>query len=169
VDRQKKEILITKYTKIFDDTSSLFFVKNLGLHVSDSKDIRSEFKPFGARFFVAKNTLAKLAISKTKFSDYGDYFSGPVAVACAGDPVAAAKLLVSFVEKGKKIEILGGAIEGKLLSVDDVVNLSKLPSEDEIRSKLIGLMKAAASKITRIVVEPASKLVRVIDAYSKKK
>lgn len=168
MDRVSKEKLIVSYTELFDKYESVFLVKNLGLSVSDSRAIRSKLKPAGAKFMVTKNSLAKIAIAKTKFANIEELFVGPVVVAYSDDPIAVSKLLVQFCKEGRKLEIVGGAMLGKQLGEDDVVNLSKMPSQDEIRAKIIGLVTAAASKIVLVLKEPGSKLARVIKAYAEK-
>ena len=167
MDKASKERLVAKYVELFDGHEAFFLVKNAGLSVLDSKYIRAKFKPIEAKFMVAKNSLAKIALTKAKFSNASDLFVGPVAVAYADDPISVSKLLVEFCKEGKKLEIIGGNILGKQLGKDDIISLSKMPTENEIRAKIIGLVRAVASKIVTVLNEPGGKLARVISAYSK--
>ncbi len=168
MDRVSKEKLIISYAELFNKYEAVFLVKNLGLSVVDSKFIRAKLKPAGAKFMVAKNSLAKIAIAKTKFADIEGLFVGPMVVAYADDPIAVSKILVQFRKEGKKLEIVGGAMLGKQLGESDIISLSHMLTQDEIRAKIIGLVNAAASKIARVLKEPGSKLARVVKAYAEK-
>ena len=169
MDRASKEKLIAGYTELFDRHEAVFFMKNLGLSVADSKYIRTKLKPTGARFIVTKNSLAKIAVAKTKFTNVKGLFVGPVAVTYADDPVSVSKLLVGFCKEGKKLKVIGGAMLDKQLSENDVMDLSKMPTQNEIRAKVIGLVNAIASKIVTVLKEPGGKLTRVVKAYAENK
>ena len=116
----------------------------------------------------AKNSLAKIALKDTKFSNIHDHFTGPIAIAYSDDPVSASKLLIKFCEQNDKIDVVSGAILDKTLSKEEVITLSKMLTQDEIRAKIIGLVNAAASKVARVLNEPSAKLARVIKAYAEK-
>jgi large subunit ribosomal protein L10 len=117
---------------------------------------------------VTKNTLAKIALKGTKFEGIGDLFAGPTGVASSQDPVAAAKIAHKFAKDNKKLIIVGGALGEKVLSVEDVQQLASLPSLDELRSKLVGLLVAAPTKLAGILQAPARDLVGVTKAYGEK-
>ena len=168
MDKVSKEKLVVKYRELFDRHEAFFLVKNFGLSVTDSKSIRTKLKPVGAKFIVTKNSLAKIALTKTKFSSISDLFIGPIAITYTDDPISTSKLLVEFLKEGKKLEIIGGNMLSKQLGRDDIINLSKMPTQKEIRATIIGLVQAVASKIVTVLKEPSGKLARVINAYSKK-
>ena len=168
MDKTSKEKLVANYSKLFNDFEVIFLVKNSGLSVLDSKSIRSQFKKIDSKFMITKNSLAKIALKDTKFSNIYELFSGPIAIAYSDDPVSASKLLVKFSEQSDKINIVGGAILDKQLNKEQVVALSKMLTQDEIRAKIIGLVNAAASKVVRVLSEPSAKLARVVKSYAEK-
>jgi large subunit ribosomal protein L10 len=122
----------------------------------------------GAQFKVAKNRLALIALEGTKYGPIGDMLTGPTALATSIDPVAAAKVAVEFAKTTDRIEIVGGAMGDTLLDVNGIKALAALPSLDELRGKLVGLIQAPASKIARTVAEPGAQLARVVGAYAAK-
>jgi len=168
VDRINKEKLVASYSKLFDDYEAIFLVRNSGLSVLDSRSIRSQFKKIDSKFMVTKNSLAKIALNDTKFSNVREFFNGPIAVTYSDDPVSTSKLLIELCSNNDKIEVIGGAILDKQLSKDDVVALSKMLTQNEIRAKIAGLVNAAAGKIARVLNEPSAKLARVMKSYAEK-
>ena len=118
----------------------------------------------GAGFKVTKNRLTKIALQGTKYEDMTDMFTGPTAMGTSSDPVAAAKILVSFAKENDKLTIVGGSMDGKLLDKAGVEALATMPSLDELRAKLVGLVNAPAAKLARVSQAPAGKLARVIQA-----
>jgi large subunit ribosomal protein L10 len=120
----------------------------------------------GAQFKVAKNRLALIALEGTKYGPIGDMLTGPTALATSIDPVAAAKVAVDFAKTNDRLEIVGGAMGDTLLDVNGIKALAALPSLDELRGKLVGLIQAPASKIARTVAEPGAQLARVFGAYA---
>jgi large subunit ribosomal protein L10 len=117
-------------------------------------------------FKVTKNKLTRLALKDTKYQHMDDMFRGPTAIGSSKDPVMAAKVLVNFANENEKLVIIGGGLEDKSLSKDDVVALAKLPSLNDLRGKLVGLLQAPALKIARLTKEPASKVLRTISQKS---
>ncbi|WP_162298309.1 50S ribosomal protein L10 [Candidatus Aquarickettsia rohweri] len=168
MDKASKEKLVANYSKLFNNYEAIFLIKNSGLSVLDSKSIRSQFKKIDSKFMVAKNSLAKIALKDTKFSSIHEHFTGPIAVAYSDDPVSASKLLIKFCEQNDKIDVVSGAILDKTLNKEEVIALSKMLTQEEIRAKIIGLVNAAASKVVRVLNEPGAKLARVIKAYAEK-
>ncbi len=168
MDRINKEKLVASYSKLFDDYEAIFLVRNSGLSVLDSRSIRSQFKKIDSKFMVTKNSLAKIALSNTKFSNIQEFFNGPIAVTYSDDPVSTSKLLVKLCSGNDKIEVIGGAILDKQLNKADVIALSKMLTQNEIRAKIAGLVNAAASKIARVLNEPSAKLARVMKSYAEK-
>ena len=119
----------------------------------------------GARYKVAKNTLALIALEGTTYAPLSDLLTGPVALATSADPVAAAKAVVDFAKTNDRLEIVGGAMGDTMLNADGIKALAELPSLDELRAKIIGLVQAPATKIARTISEPGAQLARVIGAY----
>ena len=114
------------------------------------------------KFKVTKNRLVKLALKNTKFEHLNSLFAGPTAIGSSEDAIAPAKVLVEFTKESEKIKIIGGAFENKLLSVDEITNLASLPSLDEVRSKLAGLLMAGPTKLVRTIKEPPSRMARIL-------
>jgi large subunit ribosomal protein L10 len=132
--------------------------------VAESSDLRRKMRDAGAGFKVTKNRIAKLALKDTRYEDLESMFTGPTAVGTSQDPVAAAKTLVDYAKSNKKVTVIGGSMDGKTLDQAGVEGLAKMPSLDELRGKLVGLVQAPAAKIARVVQAPAGKMARVIKA-----
>ena len=114
------------------------------------------------KFKVTKNKIVKLALKNTKFEHLDSLFTGPTAIGSSEDAIAPAKVLVDFSKESEKIKIIGGGFETKSLSVDEINNLASLPSLDEVRSKLIGLLMAGPTKLVRTIKEPSSRMARIL-------
>ena len=114
------------------------------------------------KFKVTKNKIVKLALKETKFEHLDSLFTGPTAIGSSEDTIAPAKVLVNFTKETDKLKIIGGGVETKSLSVSEITNLATLPSLDEVRSKLIGLIMAGPTKLVRIIKEPSSRLARIL-------
>jgi large subunit ribosomal protein L10 len=132
--------------------------------VAESGDLRQKMREAGAGLKVTKNRIAKLALKGTRFEDLDSLFTGPTAVGTSEDPVAAAKTLVEYAKSNNKLTIVGGSMDGKVLDKAGVEALAKMPSLDELRGKLVGLLQAPASKLARVTQAPAGKLARVVKA-----
>jgi large subunit ribosomal protein L10 len=169
MDRVNKEELVTSYSRLFDSYKAVFLIRNLGLSVVDSRSIGSHLKKIDSRFMVTKNSLARIALKDTKFLGVRGYFTGPIAVAYSDDPVSASQILVKFCRHNNgKADIVGGAILDKSLDKKEIIALSEMPTQDEIRAKIINLANAVSTKIVRTLGEPGVRLVRVIKAYTEK-
>ena len=168
MDRSQKADLVAELKNVFSETSVVVITRNLGLTVAQSTDLRLKMRDAGAQFKVAKNRLALIALDGTKYGPIGDMLTGPTALATSIDPVAAAKVAVEFAKTNDRLEIVGGAMGETLLDVNGVKALASLPSLDELRGKLVGLIQAPASKIARTVSEPGAQLARVFGAYAAK-
>jgi large subunit ribosomal protein L10 len=140
--------------------------RNLGLTVAQSTDLRLRMRDAGAQFKVAKNRLALIALDGTRYQPLGELLKGPTALATSIDPVAAAKVAIDFAKTTDKFEVLGGAMGDTVLDLAGVTALAELPSLDQLRATLIGLVQAPATKIARTVAEPGAMLARVFGAYA---
>jgi large subunit ribosomal protein L10 len=168
VDRAAKRELVSTLSDVFNDTSVVVVAHYAGLTVADMQKLRSQMKQAGATVKVAKNRLARIALEGTDVASISDLLKGPTLIAYSSDPVAAAKVAVDFSKGNDKLVILGGAMGATALNVDGVRALATLPSLDELRAKLVGLLVAPATKIAQLANAPAAKLARVVQAYANK-
>jgi large subunit ribosomal protein L10 len=168
MDRAEKKEAVAALKQTFNEANVVVITRNLGLTVAQSTALRIRMRETGASYKVAKNTLALIAVEGTTYAPISDMLTGPTALATSVDPVAAAKAVVEFAKTNDKLEIVGGAMGETLLDVNGVKALAELPSLDELRAKLIGLIQAPASKIARTINEPGAQLARVFGAYAAK-
>lgn len=167
-NRKIKEDLVQSVKSIFNSSNIVIITHNKGLTVSKIKELRKSVKQLGGGHVVAKNTLVKIAMQDTKFAELSKLMVGPTAITYSSDVVGAAKSLCDFSKQSDKIDIVGGMMDGVYLTPDAVKTLASLPSLDELRSRLIGLIAAPATKIARILQTPGTQVARVISEYSKK-
>ncbi len=168
MDRAQKSEQVAELKQVFNEASAVVITRNLGLTVAQSTDLRNRMRDAGARFRVAKNTLALIAVEGTTYAPISDMLNGPTALATSSDPIAAAKVAVDFAKTNPKFEIVGGAMGDTLLDVNGVKALAELPSLDELRARIVGLVQAPATKIAQLMNAPAAKLARVFGAYAAK-
>lgn len=168
MDRSQKADAVAELNAVFNEAGVVVITRNLGLSVAASTNLRGKMREAGATYKVAKNRLAKIALNDTPYAGLEEYLSGPTAIAYSADPVAAAKAAVDFAKTNDKLEIVGGSMGGQMLDADGVKALASMPSLDELRAKLIGLVNAPATKIAQVVTAPAGKLARVFGAYAAK-
>jgi len=164
VDRAAKKALVTDLHDVFKDTGLVVVAHNTGMVAAQSAEFRKKVKEAGGSVKVAKNTLAKLALKDTDAEGLSDLMKGPTVLAFSKDPIAAARAAVAYAKGNEKLVILGGAMGKTVLDAKGVKALAELPSLDELRAKLIGLLNAPATKIARTVKEPGGQLARVIQA-----
>ena len=162
MDRTQKENIVSNLKKDFEESNLLVVTHYSGLNVNEIEELRSEMREANAKFKVTKNRIAKLALKGTRYEDLDSIFTGPTVVGTSKDPVAAAKTLVDYAKENPKITIIGGSMDGKTLDKAGVEALAKMPSLDELRGKLVGLVQAPAAKIARVMQAPAGKMARVI-------
>jgi large subunit ribosomal protein L10 len=167
MDRSQKAESVAFLSGVFNEAGAVVITRNLGMTVAQSTALRNKIREAGATYKVAKNSLAKLAVTGTDYEGLGDLFTGPTAIAASVDPVAAAKAVVEFAKTTDKIEIVGGAMGSQVLNEAGVKALASMPSLDELRGTLIGLIQAPATKIAQLTTAPAAKLARVFGAYAK--
>jgi large subunit ribosomal protein L10 len=168
MDRSQKAESVASLNATFNEAGVVVVTRNLGMSVAQTTALRVKMRDAGASFKVSKNTLAKLAIANTDYAGIDDILVGPVALATSVDPVAAAKVAVEFAKTNDKLEIVGGAMGSLDLNPDGIKALASMPSLDELRAKLIGLVQAPATKIAQLSTAPAAKLARVFGAYAAK-
>lgn len=164
MDRAAKAELVTALNTVFQDTGVVVVAHYAGMTVDQMTDYRQRIKEAGGKVKVAKNRLAKLALKDTTYEPISDLFKGPTCLAYSEDPIAAAKITVAYAKGNDKLVILGGAMGETVLDVNAIKALAELPSLDELRAKLIGLLNAPATKVVRTIKEPGAKLARVIQA-----
>jgi len=165
MDRVQKKETVAFLKDVFAKANSVVVVRNSGLDVSEITSLRRQMREAGASLKVAKNRLARLALEGTDIESLGEYLTGPSVFGYSDDPVAAARILVKFAKKNEKIEILGGAMGATMLDLSGVKALAELPSLDELRGKLVGLLQAPAGQLVSITQAPAGQLARVFGAY----
>jgi len=168
VDKAAKRELVGTLNSVFNETSVVVVAHYAGLTVADMQKLRAQMKQAGASVKVAKNRLAKIALEGTDVASIGNLLKGPTLLAYSSDPVAAAKVAVDFAKANDKLVIIGGAMGKTALNVDGVKALATMPSLDELRAKLVGLIQAPATKIAQLSTAPAAKLARVFGAYAER-
>ena len=165
MDRSQKSESVAQLNAVFNEAGVVVVTRNLGLSVANSTELRSKMREAGASYKVAKNRLAKLALKDTDYVGIEEYLSGPTALAYSEDPVAAAKAAVDFAKTNDKLEIVGGSMGSQVLDEAGIKALASMPSLDELRGKIVGLVNAPATKVAQVVNAPANKLARVFGAY----
>ncbi len=168
MDRAKKAEVITGLQETLGDIESIVVTKNMGLTAAQVSELRVRMRKEGVDFKVSKNRLVLRALKGTRFEGIGPLLKGPVGIATSKDAVAAAKIAANFAKDNEKLVILGGALGDKVLDTAAIVALSKLPSLDQLRGQLAGLLKAPARQIATIAQAPAAQLARVLSAYAAK-
>ena len=167
MDRQEKRAFVEFLANVFNSTSMVVVTENKGLTVADVTELRRRVRAAGATYKVAKNRLASLALHGTQFDGILPLLKGPTALAWSEDPVAVAKVIVEFAKTNDKLVVLGGALGSQTLDADGIKALAALPSLDELRAKLVGMISTPATRIAGVVQAPAGQLARVFGAYAK--
>jgi large subunit ribosomal protein L10 len=168
VEKAEKRELVSTMNEVFQEANVVVVAHYAGLTVAELTALRGKARQVGVNVKVAKNRLVKLALQGTDSAHIADLFTGPTLVAYSSDPVAAPKVATDFAKTNDKLVILGGAMGKTNLDPNGVKALASLPSLDELRGKLIGLIQAPATKIATVVSAPAAQLARVFGAYAKK-
>jgi large subunit ribosomal protein L10 len=168
MDRDQKSAAVAELNRTFTESGVVVVTRNLGLSVTQATALRVKMRDAGASYKVAKNRLARIAAEGTSYTSLSDLLKGPTALSSSTDPVAAAKAVVEFAKTNDKIEIVGGAMGSTVLDVNGVKALAELPSLDELRAKLVGLIQAPAQKLASVTQAPAAQLARVFGAYAAK-
>lgn len=166
MDRAEKREAVATLNSVFSDAGAIVVAHYSGLNVTQMQTLRRQMREAGASVKVAKNRLAKIALEGTDVAHIGKLLQGPTILAYSPDPVAAPKVAVEFAKGHDKFVILGGAMGATSLNPDGVKALATLPSLDELRAKLVGLIQAPATKLAQLSTAPAAKLARVFGAYA---
>jgi large subunit ribosomal protein L10 len=166
VKRSDKNDFVQKLKDEIKNSSSVIVAHYDGLSVSETDNLRKEMRDNGAKFKVTKNRLTKIALADTPYESIAELFVGPTAIAYSSDPVAPARVSVNFEKKLKNFKIIGGGYEGEKIDKDKINFLASLPSLDQIRGILLGLLNAPAQKIASVVQAPGGQLARLVNARS---
>jgi large subunit ribosomal protein L10 len=168
VDRAQKKELVATLNTVFKDTGSIVVAHYSGMTVAQMQKLRREMKAAGATVKVAKNRIVKIALDGTDVASLGALMKGPTVLAYAKDPVAAPKVAIEFARTNDKLVVLGGAMGRTALDANGVKALATMPSLDELRARLVGVITAPATKLAQLTTAPAGKLARVVGAYANK-
>ena len=168
MNKNKKKLYIEEMKNFFSKNSSVFITHYQGLSVKQIDELRSEMRKHGILFKITKNRITKLALKDSKFKKLENLFSGPTAVAFSEDAITSAKILTKFAKKNSNLKIIGGIMEEEPLSVKDVEKIATLPTLDEARAKIVGILTTPAKKIVSILLAPGAKIAILAHAKSKK-
>ena len=168
MNKDQKKLYIDEMTAQFDKSEAVIVTHYQGLTVSQLDDLRKKMREHGVKFKITKNKITKLALEKTKCKDISNLFTGPTAVAMSEDAITSAKILTNFSKENENLKILGGIMGNDILDVEGVQNVATLPTLDEARAKIVGILRSPAQKIASILLAPASKIAILALEKSKK-
>ena len=168
MNKDKKKNYIEEMKSFFNKTTSIFVTHYQGLTVKEIDELRSEMRKHGILFKITKNRITKLALEGSKFKKLENLFTGPTAVTFSEDAITSAKILTRFAKKNSSLKIIGGIMEEEPLSVEDVEKIATLPTLDEARAKIVGILSAPAQKILSILLAPGTKIAILALVKSKK-
>lgn len=168
MERAEKREFVTSLNEVFKSSGSLVVAHYAGLSVAQMNDLRSKMREAGGTVKVAKNRLAKIALQGTESEGISDLFQGQTVIAYSDDPVTAPKVAVDFAKTNENLVVLGGAMGATELDVNGVKALATLPSIDELRAKIVGMISTPATRIAQVVGAPAGQVARVVNAYAQK-
>ena len=168
MNKEQKKNYITEMTAKFENSEAVLVTHYQGLSVKQLDILRKQMREHGIQFKVTKNKITKLALQNSKCKDLESLFSGPTAVAFSKDAISSAKILTKFSKENQNLKILGGIMGKDILGVADVANVATLPTLDEARAKIVGILRSPAQKIASILLAPASKIAILALEKSKK-
>ena len=168
MNKEAKKLYINDMTANFDNSEAVIVTHYQGLTVKQLDDLRSQMREHGVQFKITKNRITKIALEKTKCKDLVNLFNGPTAVALSKDAISSAKILTKFSKENKNLKILGGIMGKEILDIAGVANVATLPTLDEARAKIVGILRSPAQKIASILLAPASKIAILALEKSKK-
>ena len=168
MSKEKKQVYIDQMKTQFDQSEAVIVAHYQGLTVLQLDELRSKMRDHGIQFKITKNRITKIALENTKCKELKELFKGPTAVALSKDAITSAKILTNFSKDNKNLKILGGIMGTDILDVAGVKNVATLPSLDEARAKIVGILRSPAQKITSILLAPGSKIAILALEKSKK-
>ena len=168
MNKEQKKNYITEMTANFENSEAVLVTHYQGLTVKQLDELRKQMREQGIQFKITKNRITKLALEKTKCKDLANLFTGPTAVALSKDAISTAKILTKFSKENNNLKILGGIMGKEILDVAAVANVATLPTLDEARAKIIGILRSPAQKIASILLAPAQKIAILALEKSKK-
>ena len=168
MNKEQKQNYINEMTKQFENSKAVMVTHYQGLTMPQLDELRSKMRDHGIIFKITKNRITKLALEKTRCKELSKLFSGPTAVALSSDAITSAKILTNFSKENSNLKILGGIMGEDILDVTGVQNVATLPSLDEARAKIVGILRSPAQKIASILLAPASKIAILALEKSKK-
>ena len=168
MNKEQKKQYISDMTNQFEKSEAVIVTHYQGLTMSQLDDLRTKMREHGIKFKITNNRITKLALEKTRCKDLTNLFSGPTAVALSEDAITSAKILTNFSQENENLKILGGIMGSDILDVDGVKSVATLPSLDEARAKIVGILRSPAQKLASILLAPASKIAILALEKSKK-
>ena len=168
MNKEKKQSYIKEMTAQFEKSEAVLVTHYQGLSVKQLDNLRKQMREHGIQFKITKNRITKIALEKSRCKDLSNLFTGPTAVALSKDAISSAKILTKFSKENENLKILGGIMGKEILDVAAVANVATLPTLDEARSKIIGILRLPAQKIVSILLAPASKIAILALEKSKK-
>ena len=168
MNKDKKKVYVEEMKNFFSKTSSVLVTHYQGLTVKQIDSLRSEMRKHGILFKITKNRITKIAIKDTPKKDLEKYFTGPTAAAISSDPISTAKILTKFSKSNSKLKIIAGFMDGKVLDEKEVSIIATLPSLEEARAKIVGILASPAQKLVSILLAPGSKIANLARAKSLK-
>lgn len=168
VDRQDKKTFVANLKEVFNTSAVVVVAQNTGLTVSEMNELRSAMREAGGQIKVIKNKLTKIALDGTPVSAIEEYLNGPSMIAYSDDPVSAPKIAVRFAKENDNFVVLGGSLPEKKIDLGEVKELASLPSLDELRAKILGLINSPAGNIASLINKPSTNLAQVVMAFSEK-
>tara|TARA_S200000501_G_scaffold363630_1_gene394758 strand:- start:585 stop:1097 length:513 start_codon:yes stop_codon:yes gene_type:complete len=168
MSKQQKKDYVEEMKKVFTSNEAVMIAHYQGLNVNELDKIRDEMRKSGIFFKVTKNRITKIALKDTKYEELEKFFNGPTAAAISSDPIMSAKILAKYAKSGSKLKLVAGYMDGKVLEADDVAKIATLPTLDEARAKIVGILSAPAQKFLSILLAPGSKIAILAHEKSKK-
>ena len=167
--KEQKKNYVEEMKKVFSSNEAVMIAHYQGLSVNELDKIRDEMRKSGIFFKVTKNRITKIALKETKYKDLEKFFTGPTAAAISSDPIMSAKILAKYAKSGSNLKIVAGYMDGKVLEAKDVAKIATLPTLDEARAKIVGILSTPAQKILSILLAPGSKIANLARAKGLKK
>ena len=168
MSKQQKKDYVEEMKKVFTSNEAVMIAHYQGLNVNELDKIREEMRKSGIFFKVTKNRITKIALKDTKYKELEKFFTGPTAAAISSDPIMSAKILSKYAKSGKKLKLVAGYMDGKVLEAEDVAKIATLPTLDEARAKIVGILSTPAQKFLSILLAPGSKIAILAHEKSKK-